>query len=182
MGIDPITMMAISAGMQASSAYSGARAQKNALNSQAGVYDSNAQVALWQQEQAIQDGIVAENQSREKTAQLKSTQRASLAANGVDLGEGSANDILAGTDLIGGQDAAQIRLNAMRQAWGYENSAIASKNQAAGARAAANQINPTMAVATSLLNSATGVSREQYARRKTGGTTAGWVSGYDLQK
>ena len=55
-------------------------AQKAANEAQAVVADNNAQLATWQAMDAIYRGQVTENQSRLKTASLKSTQRVRMAA------------------------------------------------------------------------------------------------------
>lgn len=54
-----------------------------------------------------------------KAAGLKGTQRAMLAARGIDLGTGTAAEILDQTDFFGETDAATARGNAARDAWAY---------------------------------------------------------------
>ncbi|OZI23752.1 hypothetical protein CAL26_09995 [Bordetella genomosp. 9] len=150
----PLVIAAAGAVVSAKGAADQAQAQKDALGYQAQVSANNAQYAEWQAEDAEQQGVDAEAKSRQQTAQLKGTQRAALAANGVSLGGGSALDILAGTDYMGEQDALTIRDNAARQAWGYrtqgqnyvDNSGLLATN--------ADKISPSNAAGTSLLTSA----------------------------
>lgn len=75
------------------------------------------------QEQTAQDALVAsgkdEQASRMNYARLLSTQRATLAANGVELGEGSALRIQTDTSYLSDVDAATIHANGFRAALGY---------------------------------------------------------------
>ena len=57
--------------------------------------------------------------ARKASERLKGRQRAVLAANGVDVGQGSAVDILEDTTRIGKADALAIRENARREADDY---------------------------------------------------------------
>ena len=92
------------------------------------MFEGNAQATLL-------SGQREEQKSQINTAQLKSTQRASMAANGVDLGVGSAENILTTTDVMGEIDANTIQANAVRSAWGYRAEAQNAKGQADVARA-----------------------------------------------
>ena len=65
---------------------------------------------------------------QQKAAQLKGSQRATMAAKGLDLGVGTQAEILDQTDFFGAVDAATTRNNGNRDAW-------ASRYQGANARA-----------------------------------------------
>lgn len=65
-----------------------------------------------------------------KKGRLKSSQRANLAANGIDLGEGSAAEELVSTDIMGEIDGARIVNNAVRAAWGYTTQASIYRTRA----------------------------------------------------
>lgn len=65
-----------------------------------------------------------------KKGMLKSTQRANLAANGIDLGEGSAAEVLTTTDIMGEIDGRNIISNAVRSAWGYKTQAVIARTNA----------------------------------------------------
>lgn len=134
--------------------YSGAKTQRSALNSQAWSEDQNAKIADWQASQAIINGQTNEEGARLQEAQAFGRERAGMAANGVDLGYGSATDILTSTKVLGEANALQIHDNALREAWGYRVQATNARNQAALDRAGASAINPSMAAFTSLLGSA----------------------------
>ena len=59
--------------------------------------------------------------------QMKASQRAAMAANGIDLGEGNAVDVQASTDIMKEIDKNQIEANAIRSAWGYRTQGVAQQ-------------------------------------------------------
>jgi hypothetical protein len=75
-------------------------------------------------------GKSSEFNQRLKTAQLKGTQTARMAANGVALDSGSALDVLTSTDVMGEADANTIRDNAGKEAYGYKSQAANYRAQA----------------------------------------------------
>lgn len=139
-------------------AYYSAGAQKSALNLRADLDENAAQMALVA-------GQRDEQRSRLGTAQVKGTQRAAMAANGVDLGSDTPNRILTSTDLVGEVDAQTIHSNALRSAWGY-------RVQGAQDRAAAGAISPASSALTSLLGSSGRVAESWYSFNKAAGGTA----------
>ncbi len=157
-------------------AYYGAKSQKASLELQANLADLNARMSETAAQQTLLTGQREEGKSRIATANLKGTQRASLAANGVDLGVGSANQILTSTDVLGEMDANTIQANAVRFAWGYRTQAVNQQNQALMSRASAGAISPGAAGFTSLLGSAGQVASNWYAYNK-GGDMGGSSSG-----
>lgn len=74
-------------------------------------------------QQSLEVGKKEEQGSRLNYARLKSTQRATLAANGVALDEGSALRIQTDTDYFSDVDADMIHANAVRGAMGYRQKA-----------------------------------------------------------
>jgi hypothetical protein len=56
-------------------------------------------------------------------ARLRGTQTTALAAQGIDITQGSAAQIAEQTQRFGEQDIEQIRLNAAREAWGIRTQA-----------------------------------------------------------
>lgn len=124
--------------------------------------ESNAQATLLAGERQVQ-GI------RLKTAQLKSTQRASMAANGIDLGSDTAVNILTSTDLMGEIDAQTANINAVRSAWGYRTQAANFGADAAFKSASADTISPSSAFTTSLLGNAGQVAMNWYTTSKGAG-------------
>ena len=105
---------------------------------------------------------------RLQTSQLKGRQRASLAANGIDLGSQTAVNILTTTDVMGEIDANTVAANAVRSAWGYRTQGQNFKNDAAMKRVTARTINPGMAAATTLMSEAGQVAAAWYGLNKAG--------------
>lgn len=155
-------LSAFGGGMAATAAYSAAKNQQAALNAQAQVEANNAQLAEWQADDAIARGDTAVNVEQLKGAQTHSTQRNALAANGVDLAGGSAQNVINSADYVNSVDEATIRTNAARTAWGYSVQATNALNKAAADKSAASSISPWMAAGTSLLSSATSVASRWY--------------------
>jgi hypothetical protein len=151
-------------------AYGSANAQKNAYAYQSQVAAQNAQIANQQASQAIINGQTAEQNVRLQGAQVMGSQRASMAANGVDLGEGSANEALTTTKYMTERDALTTKDNALRQAWGYQVQAVNATNEGRMDSYASDSISPGMAAFTSLLGGASTLSKQYYASKKTGAT------------
>lgn len=166
-----LVMQGAGAGSQALGAYFGAQSQKTQLAGQADIADINARMLEGSAQQTLLTGQREEQKAMLATAQLKGRERAALAANGVDLGAGSAANVLTSTDTLGEIDANTINANAVRSAWGYRVQATNQTNQAAQDRAAANAINPNAAAMGSLLTSAGQVASSWYQFNKGGLTT-----------
>ena len=156
-----------SAGMSAYSASQQAQAQKQAGNYNAQVARNNATIALQQRSSSLQQGDVAAQQAQLHQAQVLGAQRASLAANGLDLTQGSAQDLLTTTKFLGAADVNTIQSNAARTAWGYSVQNMNDNATANLTQWQADSISPgkvaAMAGATSLLGSAS-----SYATSKAG--------------
>lgn len=147
-------------------AYYGAKSQKSSLEFQAQMDDINARLAESSAQTILFQGQREEQRSRLQTAQMKSAQRVALAANGVDLTEGSAAEILTSTDVLGEVDANTIHANAVRAAWGQRTQATNMQIDAMGKRTAARAIKPNMAATSTLLNGATQVASSWYTGTK----------------
>ena len=145
-----------------------AQSQKLGLKLDAYFADLNAQGAAEDARRALEKGQWEEGNSRLLTARLKGSQRASMAANGVDLSTGSALDNLVTTDLMGEVDAQTIRVNAAREAAGYRTQASNARGQGVMARSAASAISPLLAGATSLIDSAGKIGSDWYAMKRSG--------------
>ena len=164
-------MQAGGAAVSAIGSYSSASSQKSSLNYQAGIADINAHQAELNAQQELFKGNAAVAQSTARAGQVKGAQRAAMAANGIDLGEGSAVDVLTSTDLLKEQDTNTITANAVRAAWGQRTQATNYQNEALTKRASADSISPFMSAATSLLGSAGSVAASYYAMNKVGGSS-----------
>src|SRR5690606_7603495 len=119
------TTIALVASM-ALTAYAGneqAQAEREAGRYQAEVAEVNAKQADYRAEQAARIGAIREDQHRAQVRRLAGSQRATLAANGIDLGSGTAADMVNETYTLGEADALTIRFNAMNEAWGVREHA-----------------------------------------------------------
>ncbi len=148
--------------------YYSAAADKSRLRFQAKMAELNAAQIEKAAQQTLRAGHREEQAVRMRTAQLKSTQRTAMAANGIALNEGSALQVLTSTDYMGGVDANTVAANAVRAAWGYRVEATSANNEAVLARATASAINPGMSAATSLLGSAGSLASQWYSFSKAG--------------
>ena len=169
---DPITvamvaMSAYGAVSQANAASNAAKSQKNAYEYQAQVSRNNAKIAEWQAQNEIAKGQQAEIEQRRKTAALKGTQTASLAARGLDISSGSALNILTDTDYMGEQDALTIRDNAAKAAWSARLQGSNESGNAGFYSSAASGIDPSTAYTSSLLGSAGSVASNWYSKSGT---------------
>lgn len=79
---------------------------------------ANRRFADAQARDVIDAGEFEATRYEQEVSQLLGSQRAIFGASGVDVNQGSAKALRAQTEAIGAEDAAQIRLNAARQAWG----------------------------------------------------------------
>jgi len=95
------------------------KAASAAADYQAQVARNNAIIANRFADDAIERGKVEESQHRQRLKRFIGQQRVSLAASGVDIGEGSAVDVVSDTAGIGELDAIAIRRNAEREALGF---------------------------------------------------------------
>ena len=161
-------MQAAGAAMGTVGSYYSAQNTKSNLQLQANLADTNAQIAELGAQSALAQGAKEEQRSRLQTTALKKSQRVALAANGVDLGVGSAAELLTSTDLMGDIDANTIKANAMRSAWGYRTQATNYQNQASMNRATAGAISPGGGAVGTLLGSAGSVAQSWYTFNQAG--------------
>ena len=148
--------------------YFGAATQKATLKGQAAVADTNARIAELGAQQELFRGQQQVGALTLQAGQLKSRQRAAMAANGIDLGVGSAAEIQASTDIMKEIDKNTVEANATRSAFGYRMQAMNFQNEALTKRATAGAISPGMSAASSLLGSAGSVAASWY---RMGGTS-----------
>jgi hypothetical protein len=149
---EPTTIMAVaSLAIGAMSAYQQSKSQQASMDYQSKVAQNNAITAEYQAQDAIKRGEVAEAEQRRRTSMLKGSQTARLAANGLDISEGSALNILSDTDWMGEQDALTVRDNASREAWAYRQQGANSQSNSNMLSASADAQNPLLSGATSIM-------------------------------
>lgn len=81
--------------------------------------DFNAKIAEQRAADAVQRGEEDAQQFSAGVRSLIGTQRAGFAAQGIDVGTGSAVDVQADASYLGALDRQRIKVNAAREAWGY---------------------------------------------------------------
>lgn len=115
--------------------------------SQVSQYRYEARVADFNRKQedakvqdAMQRGQIEERNAARRQSALIGAQRAAMAANGIDLGFGSAADTLGDTAMLAQEDRGTIRENTRREMMGYDINAAnyamkekAAKSAASGA-------------------------------------------------
>ncbi|WP_089374927.1 hypothetical protein [Methylobacillus rhizosphaerae] len=152
-----------------------AKTQQSNLDTQAILAETNARLAERTAQSAINQGQKQVGALTLKAGQLKGAQRARIAANGVDLGVGSAAELQASTDIMKDIDKNTIETNAIQSAWGYRSQAINYELQANTLRSSADAISPWGAGASSLLGSAGTVASSWYQMKKSGALDGTWL-------
>lgn len=158
----PIAAVGLTTGLQtfmagtaiASTALSAVSAINQSNQAQA-TANANAKTAELKAQEAERLGEQKAVEVQRRGAALKSTQRLTQAANGLDIGYGTAADLQDQTDFFTQSDVATTRTNARKDAYGY-------RAQGTNYQAQANSENPTMAGATSLLTGASQVASRWY--------------------
>lgn len=118
------------------------------LRAQADIADLNARLLDLSAEDALLAGQHEEQRARLATERLKSSQRVAFAANGIDMAEGTALNVMTGTDLMGEVDVQTIKANAARSAFGYRTQAVGARGDATLRRAQASSLLTNSAAAT----------------------------------
>lgn len=101
------------------------------------VAEQNARLASDQARDAQERGRLDDRDTQWKTAQLMGQQRAAMAANGLDLGFGSALQVQADSAMFGQEDVRRVRENTTREMGGFDINATNFRADAIANRAAA---------------------------------------------
>ena len=120
LGVASLVVGGVGIGMQAYGAYQQGQAQKAQYEYQAAVNRENAKGAQWQADDARVRGQAAEVTQRRKAGALLEQQKVALGGMGFDMTDQTGSAILSDTATLGEIDAQTIRLNASREAWGFE--------------------------------------------------------------
>ena len=146
--------------------YFSAATQKENLRAQAAMAEVNARIAEMGAQSALRSGQYEVGRLTLQAGQLKGRQRAALAGSGVVMGEGSAREVQASTDVMKDIDKNALLANAVSQAWGHRMHGVNYQNEAIYARANAKGINPLMQAGTSLLGGASQVAASWYQMKQ----------------
>lgn len=117
--IAAMSMAAVSGGMQAYSQH-----QTGKFNN--AMAEQNAKIQTQAAEDAAGRGAIEANAAKQNASLMAGSQRAAMAAGGVDVGSGSALDLLSDTARGGELDALIARNNAARESYGLQVSAADS--------------------------------------------------------
>ena len=110
--------------------YQQGKQQKAMYNYQAQVAQENAKIAENNAKMERQQGIEEARLQRMKTLQHVGSQQTAMAANGIDVTQGTPLDVIEDTAAMGELDALQTRYNYERKALSYEAQADNFSNQA----------------------------------------------------
>lgn len=121
---------AAGAGVGAYSAIQSGEAASASAKYQAQVADNNAIIAGQNAQYAEQQGVVQEQEQRQKTAAFVGAQLAGQAANGLDVNSGTDVSLRQSSSELGEEDALTIRSNTAHNVQAYENQASSSTDQA----------------------------------------------------
>lgn len=166
--ISAVALMGAGVASNTVGSYWSAQNTKITLEGQAALADINARISELGAQQELIKGEREVGQVTMRAGQLKSAQRTSMAANGIDLGEGNAAEIQASTDLMKEIDKNTVEANAVRSAWGYRTQGMNYQNEALVKRGSAGGISPGMSAFGSLIGSAGQVASTWYTMNKAG--------------
>ena len=120
----------VGGGLSIVNAYRQSVAQQQLAKAQAQQQEFNAQVGELQAEDAIRRGDKAAERHSKKVRQLIGSQRAALAAQGIEVNEGTALELQLQEADFGAEDVETIRNNAWREAFGFKSEALGARQQA----------------------------------------------------
>lgn len=167
-GTASLGAQAFGVGMQTVGAFASAKAQQASLRSQARIAEINATLADAAARAELMASERQQNQIKLRGSQVKASQKAAYAANGVDVGVGTPVNVATSTDFITEVDANTAAANGIQAAWGRRIEAGNLRNEALMARATADGISPGIAAFTSLATGAGQVAQSWYSLNKAG--------------
>jgi len=149
------------------------KSQANNLQFQSEMAMINAAGAELQAQQIMEAGSQRAGTVGLKAGQVKSAAKASMAARGIQLGVGSAQEVIATTDLIKEQDMLTINANTVRaanaartQSVNYMNQSLMAGTSAENLQTTAGNVSPGFSAFNSLLGGATSLANSWYRDRK----------------
>lgn len=130
----------------------------------------NAALSRLSAQDARTAGSYAESVARMKSGKLGAAQKASFAANGIDVASGSVQDVMASSAAMGELDALAIRYNAEREAYGQDIQTANLEAQAKMSKKASRNslLKGVIGGASSFISGASSLS-DKWAAYKTSG-------------
>lgn len=126
----------VGAGAAVYGGISGASAQREAAGKQQDAANAQATIADMSAIDALSRGRTEAGRIREAGSRLISQQRTAYAGAGVDVGSGTAVDVVTGTRVLTELDALTVQNSAARAAWGFQEEAHNLRRHGAYARQA----------------------------------------------
>ena len=164
---------AIGGFFQAQSQANQLKSQAMTLDFQSKMADINSRMAEFGAENIMQAGERQAGAFSLRSGQAKGSARASMAARGVQLGEGSAAELIATHDTMKEIDMLTINANTVKAAEASRTQSVNYSNQASllgvssyNAYASANSISPFTAGITSLMGSAASIGNSWFLDKR----------------
>lgn len=156
---EAVTLSTIAAYAAAAGGAASAYGAYTSGKAQQAVARNNAVQAEYAAKDAQRKGELEAQKINRDAAALKSRQRVSLAANGLDVGYGTAGDLQDQVDFFAQTDAETARYNAALTANSY-------RTQAGNFRGQADSMNPGLNAAGTLLSAGGQVADRWYTSKK----------------
>jgi hypothetical protein len=136
-------------------------AAHNQATYEANLNETNAKLASQQANDANQNTMLEAQRRYREGAQLQGRQTAAMAANGIDLGFGSAEQVQGDTRMITGEDVGQIYKAGNERAKGFDVNAFNYRSEAAAdrAKASASTLSTVFGVASTALGAASQINK-----------------------
>lgn len=147
-------------------AYTSSVAEKNARKYGAHVDRLNAAAAERQADDALRRGMTEMHVILREGRSVMAKQQVAFAANGLDLTEGSPLAILDDTNYFSNLDAATVRGNSEKEAWGLRVRATGMRAEGALKDYAADAINPRMTALGAAIGGAGKVAGTWYSMKR----------------
>jgi hypothetical protein len=149
-------------------AYNKSKGEKAAYEYQAQVAANNKQITEWQVSDAAQRRTKDLAAQQLKQRQFAGSQRAAMAANGVDITEGSALNILSDTEFMGQLDQNTIKDNSNKEIFNYKVQGANFDSNSEMLKMRADAENPMAAAGSTFLTGAGAVADGWYKKKQAG--------------
>lgn len=169
---EPVTIgLVAGAALTAIGGYVDYKNTKYTADANAKIAQNNAVLA----EQGAKDEAILsareQQQAAWETRALIGSQKAALAANMIDSGEGTAFDLIGESALFGGSQQSAIAQDAARKAWGLQSQALNYRNEASVIQTAGK--NAGRATILKTIGSLAMSGASAYGSRAAGGSVGG---------
>lgn len=132
---DPLTLTVAATALSAAGTITSTMGAVQQAKYEANLAEYNRKLESQKAADALERGNIEVRNAARQEAALMGAQRASMAANGIDVSFGSASDLIADTAMLAQEERLTIRENTRREMMGYD---INAANYGAKANAARN--------------------------------------------